>query len=132
MRYERCAFSGQTTGRAGIESESRYDQPSVGQCVLVSSPIRCTRPDINYRLTVSVFVDVGRPSDERSGLSFVIVIIESQSHITTDDQSVSASWFRAPSGDHDQMLITVWLFLFLSMSGAPSDERSGLSFVLVT
>jgi hypothetical protein len=30
----------------------------------------------------------------------------SQSHITTDDQSVSASWFRAPSGAHDQMLIT--------------------------
>jgi hypothetical protein len=27
---------------------------------------------------------------------------QSQSHITTDDQSVSASWFRAPSGVHDQ------------------------------
>jgi hypothetical protein len=32
---------------------------------------------------------------------------QSQSHITTDDQLVSASWFRAPSGAHDQMLITV-------------------------
>jgi hypothetical protein len=32
---------------------------------------------------------------------------QSQSQITTDDQSVSASWFRAPSGAHDQMLITV-------------------------
>jgi hypothetical protein len=32
---------------------------------------------------------------------------QSQSHITTDDQSVSASWFRAPSGAHDQILITV-------------------------
>jgi hypothetical protein len=37
---------------------------------------------------------------------------ESESHITTDDQSVSASWFRAPSGAHDQMLITVWLLLW--------------------
>jgi hypothetical protein len=32
-----------------------------------------------------------------------------------------------------QILITIWLLLFFfSMSGAPSDERSGLSFVLVT
>jgi hypothetical protein len=37
---------------------------------------------------------------------------QSQSHITTDDQSVSASWFRAPFGAHDQMLITVWQLLF--------------------
>jgi hypothetical protein len=32
---------------------------------------------------------------------------ESQSHITTDDLSVSASWFRAPSWAHDQILINV-------------------------
>jgi hypothetical protein len=32
---------------------------------------------------------------------------ESQSHITTDGQSVSPSWCRAPSGAHDQILITV-------------------------
>jgi hypothetical protein len=32
---------------------------------------------------------------------------QGQSHITTDEQSVSKSWFRAPSGAHDQMLITV-------------------------
>jgi hypothetical protein len=37
---------------------------------------------------------------------------QSQSHFTTDDQSVSASWFRALSGAHDQMLITVWQLLF--------------------
>jgi hypothetical protein len=109
---------------------------------------------------------------------------QSQCHITTDDQSVSASWFRARSGAHDQMLITVSQLLFCryrappltggrvsnsnskshydrrpvgqcvlvsisvwgswsdvnysltvtvsSISGAPSDERTGLSFVLVT
>jgi hypothetical protein len=34
---------------------------------------------------------------------------------------------RASPGAHDQILITV-----LSMSGIHSDERSGLSFVLVT
>jgi hypothetical protein len=54
--------------------------------------------------------------------------------ITTDGRSVSLSWCRAPSGARDQILITIWLFLFVffSMSVAPSDERSGLSFVLVT
>jgi hypothetical protein len=59
---------------------------------------------------------------------------QSQSHVTTDDQSVSGSWFRAPSGAHDQMLITVWqlLFFFFSKSGDTSDERSGQSFDLVT
>jgi hypothetical protein len=33
--------------------------------------------------------------------------VDKVSHITTDDQSVSESWFRAPSAAHDQMLITV-------------------------
>jgi hypothetical protein len=46
--------------------------------------------------------------------------------------TVSLSWCRAPSGAHDQLLITIWLLLFsLSMSGAPSDEEVG-SIVLVT
>jgi hypothetical protein len=31
----------------------------------------------------------------------------SQSHVTTDGQSVSPSWCRAPSGAQDQILITV-------------------------
>jgi hypothetical protein len=42
----------------------------------------------------------------------IFIINQSQSHITTDDQSDSESWFRAPSGAHDQMLITVWQLLF--------------------
>jgi hypothetical protein len=44
---------------------------------------------------------------------------QSQSHITTDDQSVSASWFRVPSGAHDQMLITVWQLLFCRYRAPP-------------
>jgi hypothetical protein len=31
-----------------------------------------------------------------------------ESHVTTDGQSVTPSWCRAPSGAHDQILITVW------------------------
>jgi hypothetical protein len=34
-------------------------------------------------------------------------VFSTQSHITTDGQSVSPSWCRAPSGAHDQILITV-------------------------
>jgi hypothetical protein len=35
-----------------------------------------------------------------------------QSHVTTDDQSVSKSSIRAPSGSHDRTLISVWHLLF--------------------
>jgi hypothetical protein len=45
---------------------------------------------------------------------------QSQSHITTDDQPVSESWFRAPSGAHDQMLITVCQ----SQSHIMADDQS--------
>jgi hypothetical protein len=51
-----------------------YDRRSVGQYVLVSSPIWGSRPDINCYLIVTVFFSMsGAPSDERSGLSFVLV-----------------------------------------------------------
>jgi hypothetical protein len=35
------------------------------------------------------------------------VYYPSPSHFTTDGQSVRLSWCRAPSGDHDQILVTV-------------------------
>jgi hypothetical protein len=54
--------------------------------------------------------------------SYDVEHIWSQSHITTDDQSISASWFWAPSGAHDQMLITVWQLLFCRYR-APSLTR---------
>jgi hypothetical protein len=47
---------------------------------------------------------------------------KSQSHIATDGQSVSKSWCRAPSGAHDQILITVWQ-LRSCFCGAPSLTR---------
>jgi hypothetical protein len=49
---------------------------------------------------------------------------QSQSHITTDVQSISKSWRRAPSDIYYSLTVTV-LFLW----GALSDERAGLSFV---
>jgi hypothetical protein len=44
---------------------------------------------------------------------------QSQSHITTDGQSVSKSWCRAPSGPHDQIFDSYGLVL----RGAPSLTR---------
>jgi hypothetical protein len=47
----------------------------------------------------------------------------------TVSQSVSKSWYRAPSGAHDQIFITVWQLRASFLWGALSDERTGLSFV---
>jgi hypothetical protein len=55
------------------KSKSHYDRRPVGQCVLVSSPIWGSWPDINYCVTVTVLSISGAPSDERSGLSFDLV-----------------------------------------------------------
>jgi hypothetical protein len=57
---------------------------------------------------------------------------QSQSYFTTDDQSVSKSWFQGPWGFHDRIFISVVIYEYcLSITGAPSDERSGLSFIIV-
>jgi hypothetical protein len=61
-------------GFSQSESESRDDRRSVGQFVMVSSPIWGSWPDINCCLTFTVLSMSGAPSDERSGLSFVLVI----------------------------------------------------------
>jgi hypothetical protein len=55
------------------KSKSHYDRRPVGQCVLVSSPVWGSWPDVNSCLTVTVLSISGTPSDERSGLSFVLV-----------------------------------------------------------
>jgi hypothetical protein len=60
---------------------------------------------------------------------FRISVSQSQSHIATDGQSVCLSWCRAPSGAHDQILVTVLQLLSSPWEGALSDERTGLSFV---
>jgi hypothetical protein len=165
--------------RQKLKSKSRYDRRSVGRSVLVSSPFRGSRPDINSRLTVTVLSRRGALSGERTGLSFVIIPLlsvhiyrftcnihvsgivyifnihkasaspgweqqimllsslsyngslvtrmvvrltaasnspsQSQSSVTSDCQSVSPSWCRAPSGAHDQMLRTVKTVTILSV-----------------
>jgi hypothetical protein len=44
-----------------------------------------------------------------------------QSHVTTDDQSVSKSWFQGPSGSHDGILISVDIYCFMDDEMQTSD-----------
>jgi hypothetical protein len=45
--------------------------------------------------------------------------LQSQSYVTTDDQTVSKSWFRGPSGSHDRILISGWHLLFYRYRAPP-------------
>jgi hypothetical protein len=40
---------------------------------------------------------------------------KSQSHVNTDDQSVSKSWFQGPSGSHDRTLISDDIYCFIDV-----------------
>jgi hypothetical protein len=68
----------------------------------------CIEPFQRTYYSFVQLLDVSGRHVKYSQIKFPLVTSsQSQSHITTDDQSVSASWFRAPFGAHDQMLITV-------------------------
>jgi hypothetical protein len=54
----------------------------------------------------------------------------SQSHTATDCQSVSKSWYRAPSGVHDQIFISVWQ-LRSCFRRAPSLTRARVCLLYV-
>jgi hypothetical protein len=60
--------------------------------------------------------------------TWAIIQSQSQSHIATDGQSVSKSWCRAPSGDHDQIFITVERYVFV-FCWAPSLTRGCVCLV---
>jgi hypothetical protein len=53
---------------------------------------------------------------------------QSQSHIATDSQSVSKSWYRAPSGANDQIFISVWQLRSCSV-GRPLWREDGFVFL---
>jgi hypothetical protein len=55
------------------KTKSFYDRRSVGQSVLVSSPIWGSWPDINFCLTFTVLSVSGVPSDERSKSKFLLL-----------------------------------------------------------
>jgi hypothetical protein len=57
-------------------------------------------------------------------------LCQSQSHIATDGQSISKSWYRAPSGAHDQIFISAWK-LRSCFRGAPSLTRGRVCLLYV-
>jgi hypothetical protein len=64
-----------------FKSKSHYDRRSVGQSVLVSSPIWGPWLDFCYCQTFAVLSLRGAISDERTGLSFVAVVVSSTWHL---------------------------------------------------
>jgi hypothetical protein len=56
---------------------------------------------------------------------------QSQSHVTTDGQSVSTSWCQIHSGTCDQILFSVWKLL-CCLCGAPSLTRGRICLLSVT
>jgi hypothetical protein len=56
-------------------------------------------------------------------------VIKSQSHIATDGQSVSKSFYRAPSRARDQIFTIFGQLRSCFLWGTLSDERTGLCFV---
>jgi hypothetical protein len=106
------------------QSHIATDDQSISQS-WCRAPIWGSWPAIYYCLTVTVLLLWGALSDERTGLSFVRVIVfisKSQSKSHCDWQSVSKSWCPAPSGAHDQICITIWQ-LQSCFCGAPSLTR---------
>jgi hypothetical protein len=64
-----------------VKSKSQCDWRSVGQSVLVSSPIWGPRPDFCYCQTAVVLSMRGPLSDEKTGLSSVAATVSSTWHI---------------------------------------------------
>jgi hypothetical protein len=66
----------------------------------------------------------------RDSLKFISTESESESYVTTDGQSASLSWIKAPNWALRPNLY-YWLKIAgLLMWGALSDERTGLSFTI--
>jgi hypothetical protein len=95
-----------------------YDRWSVGQSVLVSSTHLGLKTRFLFLSDSCDFVGMGRP-------------LEVQSYVTTDGQSASLSWNKAPLWGLRPDFYYCLTVASLLMWGALSDERTGLSFARV-
>jgi hypothetical protein len=73
-------------------------------------------------LFVASYDSQGHGGGSRTRLATGTVLTLSQSHISTDGQSISKTECRATSGAHDQIFVTLWQ-LRSCFSGAPSLTR---------
>jgi hypothetical protein len=127
------AGSDERTGRSFVyaalpcqRSHSRFRVPWDSRPYFTVSDLRrsSSSPPTTRRVTVEVF----DPASTR--VSALLCQIKSQSHIATGGQSVSKSWYRAPSGAHDQIFISVWQ-LRSCFRGAPSVTRGRVCLLYV-
>jgi hypothetical protein len=88
---------------------------------------------VKVKVTMRLTVSLGVKPHLGLMTRYLLPASRSRSHIATDGQSVSKSWCRAPSGDHDQIYITVWQ-LRSCFCGAPSLSRGWvcLLYMLLT
>jgi hypothetical protein len=68
--------------------------------------------------------------DSSASMLTLLLHCQNHSHIATDDQSVSKSWYRAPFWGPWPVFFFSYMKVTVLFSWGPlSDERSGLSFV---
>jgi hypothetical protein len=102
----------------------------IGWLNLLTPSLQSLVITISYNNSQSVFSRTLLPWPPRTRSILILSLIWVRVRIiATDGQSVSLSWCRAPSGAHDQILITVWQLRSCPWEGALSDERTSLSFV---
>jgi hypothetical protein len=118
------------------------------------APLWDLRPDItSCCLKFEVLFLWGALSDERTGLQFAVQSLNGPSraepvtilycliwdspnlevrwgYFTSDSQSVSTSWYRAPFWDLRPDITSCLKFVALYLLGALSDERTGLQFTV--
>jgi hypothetical protein len=70
-----------------------------------SLPLKTSDPALQPLLQPTLMASLAITSHNWLG---TVRSCQSQSHATTDDQSVSKSWIRAPCGSRDRILILAW------------------------
>jgi hypothetical protein len=87
---------------------------------------------INYNNSQSIFSRTLPWLLRTRSILVLRLIVQSQSYVTTDGQSASLSWNKAPIWGLRPDLYYCMTVAGLLMWGALSDERTGLSFARVT
>jgi hypothetical protein len=104
----------------------------VNQFVLASSPLRPTTRYFLFQLNPFSHSPYVTSSLTRRWVCLLNYSCQSQSYVTTDGQSVSLCWNKAPIWGLRPDLYYCLTVAGLLVWGALSDERTGLSFAIAT